>query len=65
MSGTKGRSGRPRQVERDENDKGRIVATRIDYSDVAAIKRIAKRRGCTQAEVIRNFITWGIENDKR
>lgn len=41
------------------------VSAWIDYTDKAALRRIAKRDGKRVSEIIRTYIVWGIEHDKR
>jgi Ribbon-helix-helix protein, copG family len=36
---------------------------RLDHEDAEALRELAKRRRTTVAELIRTFITWGLEND--
>jgi hypothetical protein len=36
---------------------------RLDHNDAQALRALAKRKGVTAAELIRTFITWGLEND--
>jgi hypothetical protein len=38
---------------------------RLDHDDAEAeaLRALAKRDGTTVAELIRTFITWGLEND--
>lgn len=59
------KAGRPRTIERDRKDTSHCVSAWIDYSDVAALRRIAKRDNKTRSELVRTYITWGIEHDKR
>lgn len=65
MAEKKRQRGRPRITEREPPPGRRIVSVQVDFSDYAALKRIAKRRGSSAAELVRTFIAWGIENDKR
>lgn len=58
---TKPGPGRPRTLP---NNK-KTVTSQLDFSDYAAIKRIAKRDNRSLAELIRTYIVWGIDNDKR
>lgn len=41
------------------------VLTYVDYSTKAAIKRLANKRKISQAELVRQYIEWGLENDQR
>jgi hypothetical protein len=34
---------------------------RLDHDDIAALRSLAKRRKTTVAELIRMFITWGLQ----
>lgn len=61
----KEKRGRPRVTEREPLPGRRIVSVQVDYSDYAALKRIAKRGGKSAAELVRTYIAWGIEHDKR
>jgi predicted DNA-binding ribbon-helix-helix protein len=36
---------------------------RLDHDDAQMLKAIAKRQSTTVAELIRTFVTWGLEND--
>jgi predicted DNA-binding ribbon-helix-helix protein len=36
---------------------------RLDHDDAKMLKAIAKRRNTTVAELIRTYITWGLEED--
>jgi hypothetical protein len=36
---------------------------RLDHDDAAALRDLAKRKHTTVAELIRTFVTWGLEND--
>jgi len=36
---------------------------RLDHDDAQMLKHLAKRRNTTVAELIRTYITWGLEND--
>jgi hypothetical protein len=62
---TKPGPGRPQSIERDSRGGKRGINAQLDFSDYAALSRIAKRENKSKAELIRTYITWGIENDKR
>jgi hypothetical protein len=36
---------------------------RLDHDDAQMLKAIAKRRNTTVAELIRTYVTWGLEED--
>jgi hypothetical protein len=36
---------------------------RLDHDDARILKAIAKRRRTTVAELIRTYVTWGLEED--
>jgi hypothetical protein len=36
---------------------------RLDHDDAQALRDLAKRKRTTVAELIRTFITWGLENE--
>ena len=36
---------------------------RLDHDDYRMLKAIAKRRSTTVAELIRTYVTWGLEED--
>ena len=36
---------------------------RLDHDDAQLLKAIAKRRHTTVAELIRTYVTWGLEED--
>jgi predicted DNA-binding ribbon-helix-helix protein len=36
---------------------------RLDHDDARMLKAIAKRRRTTVAELIRTYVTWGLEED--
>jgi Ribbon-helix-helix protein, copG family len=36
---------------------------RLDHEDAEALREMARRKRTTVAELIRTFITWGLEND--
>ena len=36
---------------------------RLDHDDARMLKAIAKRRNTTVAELIRTYVTWGLEED--
>jgi len=36
---------------------------RLDHDDAQMLKTIAKRRSTTVAELIRTYVTWGLEED--
>ena len=38
-------------------------AVRLDHDDAAALRDRAKREGTSVAELIRRYISWGLEND--
>jgi hypothetical protein len=38
-------------------------SARLDHEDAQMLKAIAKRRGTTVAELIRTYVTWGLEED--
>lgn len=51
------------RLEYDKKNNRVYVGVSIDYSDKAALIRIAKRKRKTVSELIRTYIVWGIEND--
>ena len=36
---------------------------RLDHDDARALRALAKRKHISVAELIRTFVTWGLEND--
>jgi hypothetical protein len=36
---------------------------RLDHDDVKRLRDLAKRRNTTVAELIRTYVTWGLEED--
>jgi hypothetical protein len=57
--------GRPSTVERDPNG-GRVqLSVLLDYTDKAALIRIAKRRRTSPTELIRTYIAWGLDIDSK
>jgi hypothetical protein len=38
-------------------------AVRLDHDDARALRKRAKREGTSKAELIRRYISWGLEND--
>jgi hypothetical protein len=36
---------------------------RLDHDDAKALRELAKREGTTVAELIRRYVSWGLEND--
>jgi hypothetical protein len=41
----------------------RWQAVRLDHDDAKALRELAKRKNTTVAELIRTFVTWGLEHD--
>jgi hypothetical protein len=46
------------------NERWRAIMFRVSVDDSAAIDRIAKRDNCSRAEVVRTFVTWGLDVDR-
>jgi hypothetical protein len=36
---------------------------RLDHDDMQALRELARRKHTTVAELIRTFVTWGLENE--
>jgi predicted DNA-binding ribbon-helix-helix protein len=52
-----------RRQYRKAKERWHYQLVRLDHDDAQMLKAIAKRRGTTVAELIRTYVTWGLEED--
>jgi Ribbon-helix-helix protein, copG family len=47
---------------RESKERWHYQVVRLDPDDVKELRTLAERENTTMAELIRTFVTWGIEN---
>jgi hypothetical protein len=52
-----------RRAYRQAKARWHYQIVRLDHEDAEALRALAKRDRTTVAELIRTFVTWGLEND--
>jgi hypothetical protein len=55
-------SDRDRQRYRLSKQLWHYQIVRLDHDDAAALRALAKRKNTTVAELLRTFVTWGLED---
>ena len=52
------------QKYRKSKERWHYQRIRLDHDDVKELRALAERENTTIAELIRTFVTWGIENSQ-